>query len=138
MKTLFKSELLNKTFDTEEECLKAEKEFEVAEAKKKEVSDARKEEADKVKALIIARIKTEQEVNKGKKEACKAYLSKCDELDSKLDEVKDAQAKALQEFCKKYGAFHETITLGDATYTCDYSNRVSHSSIFDRLFDYYF
>lgn len=81
MKTVFYSEKLNKHFNTEEECLEAEK----AEEKKFEVEKAKKEE----------RAKAAKEVE----EAFKA-----------LEESKEKAYNLLTEFCNKYGPFHTSYS----------------------------
>lgn len=48
MKTLYKSEVLNKCFDTEEECVKAEQEYEEKNAHIKELNEARADRAKEV------------------------------------------------------------------------------------------
>ena len=75
------SEVLNKTFDTKEECLKAEKEFE-----------------EKHKAEIQL------------KEERAAEAKKVEELYKKADEARKEADKALEEFLKKYKTFHSTTT----------------------------
>lgn len=81
MKTVYQSELLNKTFETEEECLEAEKEHEKKLALEKAKKEERKERADEVEAAF--------------KEANEAY-EKAKEL--------------LNKFCADYGVFHKTYT----------------------------
>lgn len=80
MRTLYFSEDLNKSFETEEECLKAEKENEEKLALVKAEKEERKKEAE--------------EVTKAFEEANKAY--------------KEAQEK-LNAFVKKHGSFHTTL-----------------------------
>jgi len=48
MKTIYKSELLNKEFDTEEECLDAEKKYEDEHAKELALKEERAERAKEV------------------------------------------------------------------------------------------
>lgn len=82
------SEILKKTFDSEKECLEAEKahneKMELAERQKKELAEKRKERAKEV-----------EEAYKAVKEARKHY-----------NELVDS-------FCKDYGAFHMTFTSKD-------------------------
>ena len=84
MKTVYFSEKLNKHFDSEEECLKAEqaeeKKFELEKAKKEERAKAAKEVEDAFKAVEDAKKK--------------AY-------------------DLLEEFCKKYGPFHTSYSSED-------------------------
>ena len=75
------SELLNKTFDTKEECLKAEKEFE-----------------EKHKAELQL------------KEERAADAKKVEEAFAKYNEAGKEARELLSEFCKKYGAYHKTFS----------------------------
>lgn len=81
MKTVYQSEVLGKVFETEDECLEAEKEHE----KKLALEKAKKEER-KVRA---------EEVEKAFKDADEAY--------------KLAREK-LNEFVKDYGHYHKTYS----------------------------
>ena len=88
MKTKYYSEVLDKTFDTEEECLKAEEAFE-----------------EKHKAELVAkeeRAKAAKEVEEAYRNADAAY--------------KEANAK-LSEFLKKYKYYHSTVTNLPSTKT---------------------
>lgn len=82
------SEVLKKTFDSETECLDAEKkhqlEVEEAEKKKAEITKVRKERAKEVESAF-----------KAVKEAQKKYN------------------KLLSNFVKDYGAFHMTLATED-------------------------
>ena len=81
MKTVYQSELLDKVFETEEECLEAEKEHE----KKLALEKAKKEE----------RKQRAEEVEQAFKDANEAY----------------ANAKELlNKFCDDYGTFHKSFT----------------------------
>ena len=84
MKTVYKSEVLNKTFDTEEECLAAEKEHEEKLAVEKAKKAERKERAKKKKKAF--------------KDADEAY--------------KHAK-ELLNKFCEDYGVFHKSYTGAD-------------------------
>jgi len=82
------SEILNKAFDTEKECAKAEKIYEQEQAKAKALAEQkasdRKAAAEKVEAARKAAV-----------EANKAYR------------------EALNEFCSQYGTFHSSIAVND-------------------------
>lgn len=84
----FYSEKLNKMFDDDKSCLKAEEEHEKAvaeaEAKKKALADER---ANRAKAV--------------------------EELYRKAIEAKQEYDKALREFLKDYGSFHATFKTSD-------------------------
>lgn len=85
MKQVYVSELLgNKTFETEDECLAAEKEHENKLALEKAKKAERKERAE--------------EVEKAFKDADEAY--------------KHAK-ELLNNFCKDYGAYHKSYTGDD-------------------------
>ena len=83
------SEVLNKTFDTEKECLKAEQEA-VAAKKKIELEEKAKKEARAARAA---------EVDQALKDARTA--------DKKADEL-------LRAFVKDYGSYHTTLKDSDA------------------------
>lgn len=83
------SEVLNKTFDTEKECLKAEQEA-VAAKKKIELEEKAKKEARAARAA---------EVDQALKDARTA--------DKKADEL-------LRAFVKDYGSYHTTLKDADA------------------------
>ena len=83
------SEILNKAFDTEKECLKAEQEA-VAAKKKAELEEKAKKEARAARTA---------EVEQALKDA-KAAEKKADEL--------------LKAFVKDYGSYHTTLKGSDA------------------------
>ena len=82
------SDVLKKYFDSEEKCVSAEKEFEIKEAEKKAAQEAKLAER-KAAAQIV------EEKQKAAIEAKKEYND------------------ALNDFCKKYGSFHTTISNED-------------------------
>ncbi len=88
MKTVFYSEKLNKHFDTEEECLKAEEE----QSKKLELEKKKKEER-KVRADEVT-------------EAFKAV----EEAKVELNKVYEKAYDLLNKFCKDYGAYHASYS----------------------------
>ena len=96
MKQLFYSEKLNRTFDSEADCIAAEAEQE------KKLALVEAEKAEKKAAA--------KEVEEAFKAANDAY--------KKANE-------ALNEFCKKYGSFHTTIT----------DSSLPRTSLFDLFFD---
>ena len=81
MKTVYQSELLDKVFESEEECLEAEKEHEKKLALEKAKKEERKERAE--------------EVDQAFKDANEAY-EKAKEL--------------LNKFCEDYGVYHKSYT----------------------------
>lgn len=75
------SEILKKAFDTEADCLKAEKEYDAKIAAKKEAEEKKaKERKDRAKEV--------EDALKRAQEAKEEYL------------------KLLEKFCKDYGSFH--------------------------------
>lgn len=84
----FYSEKTNKYYDTEKECLSAEKDYEeklaAEKAKKEELSNARKTRANEVE---------------------EAYKQAID--------AQNKYRKLLSSFCKDYGNFHMTIKTGE-------------------------
>ena len=81
MKMRYYSEVLDKTFDTEEDCLKAEKEYE-----------------EKHKAELVA-----------KEERAKA-AKEVESLYKEAEEARKKADAALKEFLKKYKYYHSTVT----------------------------
>lgn len=84
MKTVFYSEELNKHFDTEEECIKAEEE----QAKK-------------------------FELEKQKKEERKARADEVTEAFKAVDDAREKAYKLLEKFCNDYGTFHTSYSSND-------------------------
>jgi hypothetical protein len=80
------SEVLRKKFDSEKDCLKAEKEYQdqldEAERKEKELKAARKTRAKEVEDAL-----------------------------SRARDARDEYNRLLTEFCKDYGVFHTTTAL---------------------------
>lgn len=79
------SEILQKAFDTEDACLKAEKDHE------------EKVAAQKAAAENLAK-------------ARKARAKEVEDALHALQEAKDNYLKVLKDFCKDYGAFHYSWT----------------------------
>lgn len=117
----YKSKLLNKYFDTYEELQEAEAEYNEAHAAELREKEEKKNKADAVKSAITFRLETELKAKEEKKEAYKKYLAECEAADKKVTEAKKAENDLLKEFCQEYGAFHDSVTLDDVTYNCDYS-----------------
>lgn len=80
-KQIWYSEELDKSFETEEACLEAEKEYEKKVALEKAKKEERKERAE--------------EVEKAFKDANDAYNN---------------AKELLNKFCEDYGSFHKTVT----------------------------
>lgn len=111
----------------------------ILEEQKEAAKASRKEEAEVVKEAIKARLEQEAATRKAKRDAYKIYLEACDAADKLLVDAKKEETIKLNEFCKKYGSFHETITIGDTTYTCNYdTDRVSYVDPFKKLLDFWF
>ena len=92
IKQIFKSELLNKYFDTEKEAVKAEKDY------KTKLEQVRKEQIEKEKQAEEAK-------------ATRALRAKEVEDAYKLVEQANTNAKKLlNEFIKDYGVYHTTIS----------------------------
>jgi len=79
------SEILNRAFDSEKECLKAEKEHE---------------------ENVIAQKKIAETAAKQRK----ARAQEVEDALLKVQEAKENYMKVLQAFCKDYGAFHYSWT----------------------------
>ena len=95
MKQLFKSDVTGKVYDSEEECLKAEKEHNELVVKQNKEKEERKAFADEIKT------------------AYEDYLDLCKK--NKANE-RDAYNKYLDlrnRFVDKYGSYHLTVTQKD-------------------------
>ena len=107
------SEKTGKTYQTVDECLAAEKEFEEKAEKEKAEKEARE------KALVA------------KKEAAlaerKEAATKVEEKRQALIAAQKAYHEELSTFCDKYGAYHYTIK----------GNGDSIFDLFDNLFDHF-
>ena len=79
------SEILKKAFDTEKDCLKAEKEHE------------EKVAAQKIAAETLAKER-------------KARAKEVEDALEKVQEARENYLKVLKDFCKDYGAFHYSWT----------------------------
>lgn len=89
---LYYSEILNKKFVTEEECKEAEAKFALEKTKKEEALKVKAEDAKKVEEALQNVLKVRKEANKTIAAAEEEYL------------------KLRDEFVKKYGSWHYTIT----------------------------
>lgn len=134
MKTIYKSELpelASKEFTSVEELEAAEARVSEAIAARQKAAEERKSEAEVVKAAITARIQAERKARQARLDAYKVYLQAIDEANAEVEELKKAEAEAIKKFTRKYGGFHDYITIDDVTYSVDYS--VNESDPFSKL-----
>lgn len=112
MKQVFLSEKLNKYFDSEEECNKAEKEHE--------------EKLALVKAEQEKKLELEKQKKAERKERAEAVTQAFKDADEAYKHAKDL----LNEFVREYGSFHTSYTTKDLVPT---------RSLFDIFFgDHFF
>lgn len=97
-----------KEYNTVEECLAAEKEYDdkIAQAEKEKKALAVKKEAE-----IAAR---------------KEAAAKVEEKRQALLSAEEEFRKELTKFCEKYGAYHYTIKSGDASWAQLFDNFWNH------------
>lgn len=95
MKQLFKSDLTGKVYDSEEECLKAEKEHNELVVKQNKEKEERKEAATTIKTAYEDYLNLRTENKKKEQEAYKKYL-----------DLRD-------DFIDKYGSYHLTVSTKD-------------------------
>ena len=107
MKQVFLSEKLNKYFDSEEECKKAEKEH------------------DEKLALAKAEKEKKLELEKQKKAERKERADEVTEAFKKAEEARKHAYELMDKFCKDYGSFHTSYTTEDL---------VPARSLFDIIF----
>lgn len=112
------SEILNKTFESEKDCLKAEENYKAEQYKEK---TSRKLYADKVavaeKKIAEANANYKEAKNKVeaiKKEALLEINEVLDEANQKLADARKEYDKALLEFTNKFGVYTKTFTGKDA------------------------
>lgn len=86
------SEQLNKVFDTEKACLDAELEAREKAAREKELKEKAEQKAKEEKAKLAAE----------RKDAA----AKVDAARKEMQEAQRKYRKALENFCKTYGAYH--------------------------------
>lgn len=92
MKQLFKSEITGKVYESEQECLDAEKEHNEIVLKQSKEKEERKASADEIK------------------KAYEDYLNLCTENKKKEQEAYNGYLKLRNEFVDKYGSYHLTVT----------------------------
>lgn len=92
MKQLFKSEITGKVYDSEQECLDAEKEHQALIAKKDKEKEDRKLAADEIK------------------KAYEEYVKLCSDDRKKEQDVYNHYVTLRDEFIDKYGSYHLTVT----------------------------
>lgn len=92
MKQLFKSDLTGKVYDSEKECLEAEKAHNELLVKEREEKEERKSAADAIKS------------------AYEDYLSLCTEDRKKEKEAYNKYLKLRNGFVDRYGSYHLTVT----------------------------
>ena len=112
MKTMYYSETLNKNFETEKECLDAEKAHE-----------------EKL-ALVKAEHEKKLELEKQKKEERKARADEVTQAFKDADEARKHAYELMNAFVKDYGSFHTSFTT---------NHLVPTRSLFDVFFgDHFF
>lgn len=125
MKVTYYSELLKKSFDSEDECLAAEAEYEnvLAEKKEKEnsLSKMKKESANEIKEaddrlkLALAELKkTRIEANKIVVDARKKAEEIIKEAEQKALDAYNDKYKAVSNFNEKFGTYTKTYTGKEA------------------------
>lgn len=129
------SDVLGKPFDSVEALEAAEAAVLKEEEEKKKAATIKKTAADVVKVAIVKRVEAEAAARKAKTEAYEKYLKELDAIDAKVADAKTAESEALKTFCEKYGSFHDTITIGDVTYNCNYETNVSYVDPIRKLLD---
>ena len=95
MKQLFKSEITGKLYDSEEECLNAEKEHNELVLKQNKEKEERKSFADEIK------------------KAYEDYLALCKKNKESERESYNKYIDLRNKFVDKYGSYHLTVTQKD-------------------------
>lgn len=92
MKKLFKSEITGKVYESEKECLEAEKAHNELVAKQSKEKEERKAKADDIKT------------------AYEDYLNLCTENKKKEQEAYNKYIELRNQFVDKYGSYHLTVS----------------------------
>ena len=136
----YKSKLLNKYFDNYEDLLREEDAFKKAHEAELLAKQEKQDLLNKVKDAIACRIKEESTSIKIKKDAYANYLKICDDANRRVVDRAKLEQELLTEFCNKYGAFHESITVDDVTYQFEYTvdnMQDTHYVSFKSLLDFF-
>ena len=134
----FYSKLLQKPFDTLPELKEAEYQYRVENDAKLKAKEERKKEVDFVKEVITARVEVERKARQAKLEALKIYNTAIKEADEAVKEAKHKEAQALKDFCVKHKeGFHETITIDNMSWRCDYQLTRAEPYYFDPFVDFF-
>jgi len=104
-----------------------------AEAEKRALSDAKREEAGVVNAAIDKYEEAKVICNQTIKEAYKAYQAAVEEAQKKLSEVHAVADKELSKFLEKNGSFHYTYGSNDGKTVRDYSYSNQVYNTFDNF-----
>jgi len=145
MKQMYYSEILEKYFDSEEECVKAEKAHEEAEAKKAEAKAlVAKESADvneAFKARNAARhaynealVAARKVYNEALRTAEKEFNDSLKEADAKRDEAEKVYAEKLSAFQKAHPEGYR-LTLKDGDNVVTYTSVGEHIKTINQEFD---
>jgi len=130
MKKLFYSEILNKYFDSEEECVRAElveknNRDTIAQQKKEAEQtklESRKQAAKIVEAAEAALSEAREGLKDAEVEAREAYEKIVSPAKKKLQEAEHKRYEAISEFNKKFGV-----------YTKRYTGQEAKDELFNRL-----
>lgn len=129
MKQMYYSEVLHKYFETEDECVKAEKQHKEIEKEKAEAKALVKKESSEVNDAFIERNKARKDYNEKLLAAHKVYCNKVreaqeeynkviEEISKVKDEAEDNFQTKLQEFNKNHPeGFRLTLKDGDNVVT---------------------
>lgn len=117
MKKMFYSEVLDKYFDSEEECLRQElvEKKKVAVKKEEQLkTDSRKQAAKEVEEAVKAVSDAWDDLKDAEARAKVAYTQIVTPAKEKLKEAEQKRMKAIQEFNKKFGVYTKRYTGEEA------------------------
>ena len=120
MKTVFVSDITGKTYDTEEDCIKAEEEYNQRieaekkalverKAKEEQLKVERKERANQVELGLKQYEDAVKDLSEKRKEAYRQYKNTCAELDKEEQSYRDNCTDVLNKFVKDYGQFNKSL-----------------------------
>ena len=119
MKKVFYSEVLDKYFDSKEECLEEERKHEEVEQAKVKAKETRAEDAKKVEEAFRATVEARKKASE--------IIQGANQL---IDEADKAYYEARKEFVEKYGSYHMTYSNKDGV-----KQIIIGSSLFDVVKD---
>lgn len=114
MKTIYYSEKTGKQYNSEEECVAAEKAWDLKHSEELKAKEAKKALADEVTKSFVELYEAEKEFDAACAEARKVFKEAYEAAEAKLEKVQDKNNSLVKTFCEKYPeGYHQTIKFDD-------------------------